>query len=95
MFTKKNFETLKKEGAVDEKGNVDIDTGAIIFSSPILESLYSLIGNEEKYFKVVNSKVRLSLYIDFMFPLAEDSTLEKFLVEKPEGEFWPTQCIYR
>ena len=83
---KKNIETLKKEGAVDEKGNVDIDTGAIIFSSSILESLYSLIDNEEKYFKVVNSKVRLSLYIDFMFPLAEDSTLENFLVEKPEGE---------
>ena len=83
---KKNIETLKKEGAVDEKGNVDIDTGAIIFSSPILESLYSIIDNDEKYFKVVNSKVRLSLYIDFMFPLAEDSTLEGFLKEKPEGE---------
>ena len=83
---KKNIETLTKEGAVDEKGNVNIDTGAIIFSSPILESLYSIIDNDEKYFKVVNSKVRLSLYIDFLFPLAEDSTLEMFLVEKPEGE---------
>ena len=77
---------MQKEGAIDEKGNVDIDTGAIIFSSSILESLYTLIDNDEKYFKVVNSKVRLSLYIDFMFPLAEDSTLEKFLIEKPEGE---------
>jgi fucokinase len=83
---KKSIETLKKEGAVDEKENVNIDTGAIIFSSPILESLYSIIDNEEKYFKVVNSKVRLSLYIDFLFPLAEDSTLELFLVEKPEGD---------
>ena len=83
---KKNKEILEKEGAIDEKGYVDIDTGAIIFSSSILESLYTLIDNDEKYFKVVNSKVRLSLYIDFMFPLAEDSTLEKFLIEKPEGE---------
>ena len=83
---KKSIETLKKEGAINEKGDVDIDTGAIIFSSPMLESLYSLIDNEDKYFKVVNSKVRLSLYIDFMYPLAEDSTLELFLKEKPEGE---------
>ena len=83
---KKSVDILKKEGAVDEKGNVDIDTGAIIFSSSIIESLYSLIDNDEKYFKVVNSKVRLSLYIDFMFPFAEDSTLELFLKEKPEGE---------
>ena len=83
---KKNRDILAKEGAIDEKGYVDIDTGAIIFSSSILESLYTLIDNDEKYFKVVNSKVRLSLYIDFMFPLAEDSTLEKFLIEKPEGE---------
>ncbi len=83
---KKNIETLKKEGAINEKGDVDIDTGAIIFSSPILESLYSLIDTKEKYLKVVNSKVRLSLYIDFMFPLAEDSTLELFLKEKPEGD---------
>ena len=83
---KKSIDILQKEGAVDEKGNVDIDTGAIIFSSSILQSLYSLIDNNEKYFKIVNSKVRLSLYIDFMFPIAEDSTLELFLKEKPEGE---------
>ena len=83
---KKNIDILKKEGAIDEKGNVDIDTGAIIFSSPILESLYSLINTEEKYLKVVNPKVRLSLYIDFMFPFGKDSTLELFLKEKPEGD---------
>ena len=63
-----------------------IDTGAIIFSVKYLETLYSLIDNEKKYLDVVNSKVRLSLYIDFLFPLALDSTLELFLKEKPEGE---------
>ena len=83
---KKSVDILKQEGAIDENGYVDIDTGAIIFSSPILESLYNLIDTKEKYFNVVNSKVRLSLYIDFMYPFGEDSTLEKFLVEKPEGD---------
>lgn len=29
----------------------------------------------------------MSLYGDFLYPLAEDSTLEKFYDEKPEGEF--------
>jgi fucokinase len=83
---KKNVEILKKEGAIDENGYVDIDTGAIIFSSPILESLYQLINTKDKYIKVVNSKVRLSLYIDFMYPFGEESTLENFLKEKPEGD---------
>ena len=59
---KKNVDILKKEGAIDNNGYVDIDTGAIIFSSPILESLYNLINTKEKYLKLVNSKVRLSLY---------------------------------
>ena len=83
---KRSVETLKEVGAVDENGFVDIDTGAIIFSTKYMETLYSLIDNEKKYLDVVNSKVRLSLYIDFLFPLALDSTLELFLKEKPEGE---------
>ena len=32
---------------------------------------------------------RLSLYADFLYPLASDSTLEDFYREKPEGEFCP------
>ena len=85
MLTKKK-KTLKEVGAVDENGFIDIDTGEIIFSVKYLETLYSLIDNEKKYLDVINSKVRLSLYIDFLFPLALDSTLELFLKEKPEGE---------
>ena len=83
---KRSVETLKEVGAVDENGFVDIDTGAIIFSTQYMKALYSLIDNEQKYKDVVNSKVRLSLYIEFLFPLAKDSTLELFLKEKPEGE---------
>ena len=33
--------------------------------------------------------MRLSLYGDFQYPLASDSTLEQFYNEKPEGEFSP------
>lgn len=34
-----------------------------------------------------NDKVRLSIYGDFLYPLATESTLEQFYLEKPEGEF--------
>ena len=46
-----------------------------------------MISTTEDYHKYVNDTVRLSLYGDFLYPLAEDSTLEKFYDEKPEGEF--------
>jgi len=85
-LNKRSIEELKKEGVVDEKGNVDMDTGAIIFSIKFIESLYSLVDTEEKYKKLVNKKIKLNLYVDFLYPLAEESTLEKFCEEKTEGE---------
>lgn len=84
---KKSEEELRKAGAVNEAGCVDIDTGALIFSTAMMDSLYSLIGTEEGYDRYVNETVRLSLYADFLYPLAENSTLEQFYLEKPEGEF--------
>lgn len=86
---KQTVETLKKCGAVDERNNVDIDTGAVILSSEILESLYSLVKDENDYFSFVNDKARISFYADFLYPLASDSTLEQFYMEKPEGDFTP------
>lgn len=84
---KKSEEELRKAGAVNEVGCVDIDTGALIFSTAMMDSLYSLIRTEEGYDRYVNGTVRLSLYADFLYPLAENSTLEQFYLEKPEGEF--------
>lgn len=84
---KKSVEVLREVGAVNESDCVDIDTGALIFSTDMMNSLYSLIVTEEDYDRHVNEKTRLSLYADFLYPLAEDSTLEAFYQEKPEGEF--------
>ena len=88
---KQTEETLCAEGAVNERNCVDIDTGAVIFSADMLSSLYSLIStdsnyDENKYNSLVNEKVRLSLYADFLYVLASDSTLESFYKEAPEGE---------
>ena len=60
--------------------------------SILISSLYSLISSngifdEAKFNQFVNEKVRLSLYGDFLYPLAESSDLASFYQEKPEGEF--------
>ncbi len=91
---KQSKEELQRQGAVNENGKVDIDTGAVIFSADMLAALYGLIlengaFSEEKYAALVNEKVRLSLYGDFLYPLAADSTEEAFQLEKPEGSFCP------
>ena len=86
---KKSVEVLRSVGAVNDSDCVDIDTGALIFSTEMMNSLYSLIATPEDYDRHVNARTRLSLYADFLYPLAEDSTLEDFYKEKPEGEFCP------
>lgn len=91
---KQSIDTLRTVGAVNANGMVDIDTGAILFGVDLLSSLFSLIStdgtvDEEKYRAFVNDKVRLSLYGDFQYPLATDSTLESFYSEKPEVEYSP------
>ena len=86
---KQTEQTLRDCGAVNDRGCVDIDTGAVIFSTAMLESLYSLIPDDAAYHAYVNNTVRLSLYGDFLYPLASESTLEQFYEEKPEGDFCP------
>lgn len=87
FFQKKTVEYLTENGAVNERGAVDIDTGAVVFSAEMLSKLYSLVSTDADYDKYVNDTVRLSLYADFLYPLATESTLEQFYLEKPEGEF--------
>ena len=89
---KQTVEMLKEQGAVNERNAVDIDTGAVIFSPDLLQALYGLISengvpDETLFQHYVNEKVRLSLYGDFLYPLAADSTLKAFYQEKPEGDF--------
>ncbi len=86
---KQTVETLTNVGAVDSNGKVDIDTGAVILTSEVLNDLYKLIDTDESYHKFVNEDARLSFYADFLYPLATGSTLEQFYNEKPEGDFTP------
>ena len=89
---KQTEESLRSVGAVNDRDCVDIDTGAVIFSKEMLQALYSLVCTEgaldqAKYDTYVNEEVRLSLYGDFLYPLAEESTLEQYYQEKPEGSY--------
>lgn len=88
---KQSVESLKNQGAVNENGYVDIDTGAIIFSKEVLEALLSLISENGKitdraFDRLVNDEVRLSLYGDFLYPLANASDEEDFMTQAPEGK---------
>lgn len=84
--------TLRELGAVNAQGNVDLDTGAVLFDVELMNALLSLIQtdgrfDETKYAQFVNETSRISLYGDFLYPLAEDSTLEQYYREQPEGSF--------
>ena len=89
---KQSVETLTAHGAVNAQGKVDIDTGAVLFSTEILDALYALIDAPEKLRAFVNDDARLSFYGDFLYPLASGSTLEQFYREQPEGSF--TQALH-
>ena len=85
---------LQKIGAVNEQGNVDLDTGAIIIDSAFQSALFSLIStdkqvDQKKFDRFVNEKARISFYGDFLYPLGKASTLSQYLEEKAEGEICP------
>ncbi len=84
---KQTAETLTAAGAVDDHGNVDIDTGAVIMDSHMLADLAALVAPNPAMY--INERARLSFYADFLYPLATGATLEQFYKEKPEGDFTP------
>lgn len=89
---KQSVETLTKKGAVNAHGKVNIDTGAVLLSTDIVRSLFSLISTDgeidsKKFDKYVNETARISFYADFLYPLAQQASLEQFYKEAPEGEF--------
>lgn len=81
---KQSKNKLMSIGAVNNLGNVDIDTGAIFFSSKILLDLLEMVNTNEKFNLFVNDKVRLNLYGDLLYPIATLSTYEDYLIENPE-----------
>lgn len=108
---KQPLDTLLNLGAVNDQGNVDLDTGAVLCDANLVSALFSLISdhgevNEKKYQMFVNEQSRISFYGDFLYPLASDSTLEQYYNEQPEGTYceelmvcrkkiWETLCKFQ
>jgi fucokinase len=83
---------LQSSGAEDSTGNVHLDTGTIWLSSRVVEDLFALIctGGKieyDKFAEFANEKSRLSIYADFVYPMARDSSLDQFYLEKPDGNY--------
>lgn len=88
---KRSKNELETEGAVDSSGDVNIDTGCIWFGESVVNAMMDMIKqdgklDESELEKYVNEKVCLNVYGDFLYPLAENSTLEEFLKEPPENK---------
>lgn len=84
---KQSVEKLNANGAVDRRNKCDIDTGVLWLCPEILDRLLGLVDDNDKYESMVNNKVRLSLYGDIAYCLAEESSLEDFYKETPEGDY--------
>jgi fucokinase len=83
-------EILRRKGAVDASGKVNVDTGCVWLSGGVVNALWGMISEkgmlEETQFKTfVNTGTRLSFYADFVFPMAKNATLEAYLKEAPEN----------
>ncbi len=82
---------LIANGAVDECGNVNLDTGIVWFDPDVAKTFLDLVYDEDvqrmsmKIERFVNDEVRLNFYGDFLYPLTEDAALNEYLYEATEG----------
>ncbi|MBE5867386.1 MAG: bifunctional fucokinase/L-fucose-1-P-guanylyltransferase [Lachnospiraceae bacterium] len=91
---KQSEESLMRLGAVNDRGMVDLDTGAVAMDISLMHALYSLVCKDgtfsrERFETFVNEKARISFYGDFLYPLAGESGYEDYLQEAAEGEICP------
>lgn len=83
---------LREEGAINENGLVNVDTGLIGLDAKTAHQLLDLILREgeldpKQYARFINEKLRLNLYGDFLMPFTKESSLEEYLKEPAEGEY--------
>ncbi|MEG1395194.1 MAG: L-fucokinase, partial [Clostridia bacterium] len=88
---KKSVAELCAKGATNAQGNVDVDTGIILFDGAIADKMLSLVMTDglvdnAKAKAYINATVRLSFYGDFLYPLAKNATLSDYLQQAGEGE---------
>lgn len=87
---KQSEDMLRRQGAVNKAGYVDLDTGAVALDVALMRALYGLIStdgrmDEEKFARFVNDRARISFYGDFLYPLAKEAAKEEYFREAAEG----------
>lgn len=82
---KESVEILREKGAVNAQEAIDIDTGMVWFSGALVSKLYSLVLHSSNYLQFVNDRVRLSLYSDFLFPMAKEATESSYMDQGAEN----------
>jgi len=80
---------LQQLGAVDENGCCELDTGTVYLGMELMERLCGMVERDEEFDRIINDRVRLSLYGDINYALAEDSTHESLQQQTPESSFCP------
>ena len=78
-------EFLIKKGATDINSNINIDTGAVIFSGKLIDSFYDIVREKSSFDFFVNEDVRLNLYSDFVFPFGSNCNIDDYLSQEAEG----------
>ncbi|MEI6158142.1 MAG: L-fucokinase, partial [Atribacterota bacterium] len=90
---KQPVERLRAYGVVDQEEKVIIDSGMVWFDPEAAGTLLDLVRNPDKTINDkerkwwISEKLNLNLYGDFLFPLAEESTLPDYLREESEGQY--------
>ena len=88
---KQSVDSLNKAGAVDDAGQVDIDTGCIWLGRRVTDAIAELIvsGTDidmSSFDHYVNERVRLNFYSDFVYPMSEAGEESEYLSQDPENE---------
>lgn len=97
---KQSEEVLRREGAVNSQGYVNVDTGILWIDPEVTYDLVNLtmsdgVIDEDKYNSFINDKMRLNLYGDFLIPFTSSGTLEGYLQEESEGIFCDELLVLR
>jgi fucokinase len=86
-------ETMRQCGAIDDSGQVRVDTGIVWFDPTFALSLFETVGGEpgadppegSLYRRIVREGVTVNVYGDFLMPLAMDTDREAYLADTSDG----------
>ena len=86
---------LRRAGAVSDAGTVDLDIGITYLGVNAIKAVLSLVlddsgkVDDRRLSAYANDRARLSFYGDIIYPMAADSTMDKYLAQAADGNLTP------